>query len=72
VIDVDWNKPPYMLNPLSEFTISQLSYPIIEEYSNIIKATLLYKIDLSRLKQTAFANNNNNKFDNNILVDTLI
>src|SRR5688500_17038039 len=45
-----------MLIPLPKDVISRLSYPTIEEYSNIIMATLLNNIDFSRLKATALAN----------------
>ena len=42
-----------MLIPLPKDVIVRLSYPTIEEYSNIIMATLFNNLDFSRLLVTA-------------------
>ena len=41
-----------MLIPLPKDVMARLSYPTIEEYSNIIMATLLNNTDFSRLLVT--------------------
>ena len=58
VMDVEWNKPLNTPIPVSRDPIAKLSNASIPEYSNIKMATRLNNIDLSRLKVTAFANNN--------------
>jgi hypothetical protein len=57
-----------MLIPLPKDVMARLSYPTIEEYSNIIMATLLNNIDFSRLLVTALASNKKIKLNKSIFV----
>ena len=56
VIDVIWNKPPYIPIPVSMHVICKLFKARKVEYSNIKEIILLYNKDLSRLKVTALNN----------------
>jgi hypothetical protein len=60
VITVVWNKPANNPIPLDKDFINKLNTASNEELSKTIIATLLKRIDLSRLKVTAFDSNKNN------------
>ena len=57
-----------MLIPLPKDMMARLSYPTIEEYSNIIMNTLFNDIDISRLFKTALASNVKIKLNKSIFV----
>jgi hypothetical protein len=58
VVDVEWNKPPYIPIPLFKNKKFKLSYVIKLETSNIVIVALAYRMDLSRLKVIELDNNN--------------
>jgi len=61
VVEDIWNNPVNKELPLSMKEIQLESWTIKQVITNIVKQILLYEVDLSRLKVTAFDINNNIK-----------
>lgn len=58
MIDVEWNKPPYIPIPLFKNKKNKLSYVIKLDSTKIVIVALEYRMDLSRLKVIELDNNN--------------